>query len=163
MIFLALLTLSLIHIYLKAMEVFTEILPKMNSQFWATGSGMEVDMDERTHYPERVVFENPCRVINDEGLLHRKFFTKINSPFWESFGLNFNEIPVHPHILCFNLETHTNMWIHVDNLTDYQYDSSLREKLILPEEPRDLIDILTQDMDILMDDIVCLLYTSRCV
>ena len=140
--------------YLKAMEVFTEILPKMNSQFWATGSGMEVDMDERTHYPERVVFENPCRVINDEGLLHRKFFTKINSPFWESFGLNFNEIPVHPHILCFNLETHTNMWIHVDNLTDYQYDSSLREKLILPEEHRDLIDILTQDMDILMDDIV---------
>ena len=46
------------------------------------------------------------------------------------------------------------MWIHVDNLTDYQYDSSLREKLILPEEHRDLIDILTQDMDILMDDIV---------
>ena len=46
------------------------------------------------------------------------------------------------------------MWIHVDNLTEYQYDASLREKLILPEEHRDLIDILTQDMDVLMDDIV---------
>ena len=61
---------------------------------------------------------------------------------------------MHPQVLCFNLETHTNMWIHVDNLNEYQYDSSLREKLILPEEHRDLIDILTQDMDVLMDDIV---------
>lgn len=140
--------------YLQSLKMFSEILPKMNSQFWATGSGMEVDMDERTHHPERVVFDAPCRVINDEGLLHRKFFTRTNSPFWESFGLDFNEIPVHPQILCFNLETHTNMWIHVDNLKDYRYDASLREKLILPEEHRDLIDILTQDMDILMDDIV---------
>ncbi len=140
--------------YLKSMKTFADVLPKMNGQFWATGSGMEVDMDDRSHYPERVVLESPCRVINDEGLLHRKFFTRLDSPFWESFGFHFNEIPVHPHVLCFNLETHTNMWIHVDNLTDYHYDSSLREKLILPEEHRDLIDILTQDMDVLMDDIV---------
>ncbi len=140
--------------YLESMKTFADVLPKMNSQFWATGGGMEVDMEEKTHFPERVNFDVPCRVINDEGLLQRKFFTRTHSPFWESFGLHFNEIPVHPRILCFNLETHTNMWIHVDNLTAYQYDPSLRQKLILPEEHRDLIDILTQDMDILMDDIV---------
>jgi AAA+ superfamily predicted ATPase len=46
------------------------------------------------------------------------------------------------------------MWIHVDNMTEYQYDSSLKEKLVLPPHHRDLIDILTQDMDVLMDDIV---------
>lgn len=140
--------------YLESMETFTQIMPKMNSQFWATGSGMEVDLEERTHFPERVFFDVPSRVINDEGLIHRRFFTRTDSPFWQGQGLNYNEIPVHPQVLCFNLETHTNMWIHVDNLKEYQYDSSLREKLILPEEHRDLIDILTQDMDVLMDDIV---------
>ena len=140
--------------YLDSIETFTQIMPKMNSQFWATGSGMEVNLDERTHFPEQVLFDVPSRVINDEGLIHRRFFTRTDSPFWQSHGLNYNEIPVHPQILCFNLETHTNMWIHVDNLKAYEYDSSLREKLILPEEHRDLIDILTQDMDVLMDDIV---------
>lgn len=140
--------------YLESMETFVKVLPKMNSQFWATGSGMEVNLDERTHFPERVLFDVSCRVINDEGLIHRRFFTRTDSPFWQSVGLNYTEIPVHPQILCFNLETHTNMWIHVDNLVEYQYDSSLREKLILPKEHRDLIDILTQDMDVLMEDIV---------
>jgi SpoVK/Ycf46/Vps4 family AAA+-type ATPase len=57
-------------------------------------------------------------------------------------------------ILCFNLETHSSMWVHVDNLTEYTYDPGLREKLILPPHHRDLIDILTQDMDVLMEDII---------
>jgi AAA+ superfamily predicted ATPase len=46
------------------------------------------------------------------------------------------------------------MWVHVNNLTEYAYNPSLRDKLILPPEHRDLVDILTQDMDILMEDIV---------
>ncbi|MBR7068947.1 MAG: ATP-binding protein [Oxalobacter sp.] len=140
--------------YLLSMQKFADILPARNEQFWAQGVGLEVDMEQRTPYPDRVTLEAPCRVINDEGLIQRKFFTKGTYPWWEKLGKMQNEIPIHPVILCFNLDTHTHMWVHVKNLTAYEYDASLRDKLILPEEHRDLIDILTLDMDILMDDIV---------
>ena len=62
--------------YLKSMETFGQIMPQMNKQFSATGSGMEVDLEERTHFPERVLFDVPSRVINDEGLIHRRFFSQ---------------------------------------------------------------------------------------
>ncbi len=140
--------------YLLSMQKFADILPAKNAQFWAQGVGLEVNMEERTPYPDRVPLDAPCRVINDEGLIQRRFFTKGIYPWWEKMGKPQNDIPIHPVILCFNLDTHTHMWMHVKNLTPYEYDSSLRDKLILPEEHRDLIDILTLDMDILMDDIV---------
>ncbi len=140
--------------YLLSMQKFADILPAKNEQFWAQGVGLEVNMEERNLYPDRVPLDAPCRVINDEGLIQRRFFTKGTYPWWEKLGKVQNDIPIHPIILCFNLDTHTHMWMHVKNLTPYEYDSSLRDKLILPEEHRDLIDILTLDMDILMDDIV---------
>ncbi len=140
--------------YLLAMQRFADILPKRNAQFWAHGTGLEVDMEQRTPYPERIPLDAPCRVINDEGLIQRKFFTKGVYPWWEKMGKAQSDIPIHPMILCFNLDTHTHMWLHVKNLTEYEYDRSMKDKLILPEEHSDLIDILTLDMDILMDDIV---------
>jgi AAA+ superfamily predicted ATPase len=39
-------------------------------------------------------------------------------------------------------------------MTPYQYQPELKHKLILPQEQTDLIDILTAEMDVLMDDIV---------
>jgi SpoVK/Ycf46/Vps4 family AAA+-type ATPase len=39
-------------------------------------------------------------------------------------------------------------------MTPYAYRPDLKQKLILPEEQTDLIDILTAEMDVLMDDIV---------
>ena len=44
--------------------------------------------------------------------------------------------------------------MHVQNLTSYEYKPELREKLILPTQHRELIDILTADMNVLMEDIV---------
>ena len=44
--------------------------------------------------------------------------------------------------------------MHVQNLTSYEYKPELREKLILPVQHRELIDILTADMNVLMEDIV---------
>ena len=66
----------------------------------------------------------------------------------------FTQMPVHAYILMFHLELHHYLWVHVDNMTLYQYQPALKEKLILPEEQTDLIDILTAEMDVLMDDIV---------
>jgi hypothetical protein len=66
----------------------------------------------------------------------------------------FTQLPVHPYILMFHLELHHYLWVHVDDMTPYAYRPDLKQKLILPEEQTDLIDILTAEMDLLMDDIV---------
>ena len=66
----------------------------------------------------------------------------------------FTELPVHGYILMFHLELHHHVWAHVDDMEPYQYQPELKQKLILPPEQTDLIDILTAEMDMLMDDIV---------
>ena len=66
----------------------------------------------------------------------------------------FTQMPVHAFILMFHLDLHHYLWVHVDDMTPYEYQPQLKQKLILPEEQTDLIDILTAEMDVLMDDIV---------
>lgn len=66
----------------------------------------------------------------------------------------FCELPVHGYILMFHLELHHHLWVHVDDIQPYIYQPELKQKLILPPEQTDLIDILTAEMDVLMDDIV---------
>lgn len=66
----------------------------------------------------------------------------------------FTRLPVHPYIFMFHLELHHYLWVHVDDLVPYEYQPDLKHKLILPEDQLDLIDILTAEMDVLMDDIV---------
>jgi hypothetical protein len=66
----------------------------------------------------------------------------------------FTELPVHCYLLMFHLELHHHLWVHVNDLAPYKYQPELKEKLILREEQIDLIDILTAEMDVLMDDII---------
>ena len=66
----------------------------------------------------------------------------------------FKRLPVHPLILMFHLDLHHHVWVHVNDLQPYVYQPQLKHKLVLPPEQTDLIDILTAEMDVLMDDIV---------
>ncbi len=66
----------------------------------------------------------------------------------------FTSLPVHFYILMFHLDLHHYLWVHVGDIHPYEYKPALKQKLILPEEQTDLIDILTAEMDLLMDDIV---------
>ena len=66
----------------------------------------------------------------------------------------FTELPVHGYVLMFHLDLHHHLWVHVDNMRPYRYQPDLKDKLVLPPEQTDLIDILTAEMDVLMDDIV---------
>ena len=61
---------------------------------------------------------------------------------------------MHPYILMFHLDLHHHLWVHVDECEPYRYQPQLKQKLVLPPEQTDLIDILTAEMDMLMDDIV---------
>ena len=66
----------------------------------------------------------------------------------------FKRLPVHPLVLMFHLDLHHHVWVHVSDLQPYVYQPQLKHKLVLPPEQTDLIDILTAEMDVLMDDIV---------
>ncbi|RIX45673.1 MAG: AAA family ATPase [Rhodocyclales bacterium GT-UBC] len=66
----------------------------------------------------------------------------------------FTELPVHFYMLMFHLDLHHYVWVHVDDMQPYAYQPELKDKLVLPPEQTDLIDILTAEMDVLMDDIV---------
>jgi len=66
----------------------------------------------------------------------------------------FCRVPVHPYVLMYHLELHHYVWVHAGDLQLYEYKPELKSKLVLPEEQTDLIDILTAEMDVLMDDVV---------
>ena len=66
----------------------------------------------------------------------------------------FTDLPVQGYVLMFHLDLHQHLWVHVDDMQPYAYQPELKDKLILPPEQTDLIDILTAEMDVLMDDIV---------
>ncbi|CAL1239773.1 ATP-binding protein [Candidatus Methylocalor cossyra] len=120
-----------------------------------------------------------ARLVNDEGVLSQRALTldatgDILGPYLRKAAKSnrydaeeevqesrdaipkgmFTQLPVHPYILMFHLELHHYLWVHVDDLEPYRYQPDLKQKLILPEEHTDLIDILTAEMDVLMDDLV---------
>jgi hypothetical protein len=122
---------------------------------------------------------NPARLVNDESLLSTRALTleitgdivgsylrkaaKSNlyaeedevAAAQETIGKElFRQVPVHPFILMFHLDLHHYVWVHVEDVEPYVYQPDLKQKLVLPEEQTDLIDILTAEMDVLMDDIV---------
>ena len=124
---------------------------------------------------------SPASLVNDESILDNRELTlqhggqllkpllkKIerNSPFLDSTDKailalaeqypegHFTEVPVHGYLLMFHLELHHHLWVHIDNLTPYQYHPELKDKLVLPLEHIELIDILTSDMEVFLEDII---------
>lgn len=122
-----------------------------------------------------------CRLVNDENILQERALTleatgDIMAKYLRKAGKSmrydskteaavtatqaeipagaFTELPVHGYILLFHLELHHHVWVHVEDMQPYVYQPELKQKLILPPEQTDLIDILTAEMDMLMDDIV---------
>ena len=136
--------------YEEYIKAFMEFQPQFNKQFRITGMGYE-----DYWYDDRVTCIN-ARAVNDEELISRKFTPNANPKWWRDQGIEekFDSIPFHCYVYMFNLEIHKNMWVHISNMEPYVYDTSLRDKLILPQTHRDLIDILVEDMDILMEDII---------
>lgn len=63
-------------------------------------------------------------------------------------------IPEHPVVRVYNLGTHEMIWMHSDNMVPYEYDKSLRDKLVLPKSHRDLLDVLTTDLDAFVGDFI---------
>jgi SpoVK/Ycf46/Vps4 family AAA+-type ATPase len=79
-----------------------------------------------------------------------------DADFWRDAGIpaGFEKIPLHCYVYLFHLEWHQNIWVHVQHMTEYRYQPELRDKLVLPPHHRDLIDILTSNMNVFVQDFV---------
>jgi hypothetical protein len=66
----------------------------------------------------------------------------------------FTQLPLQAYLFMFHLELHQHLWVHADDLQPYAYSPQIKHKLVLPREQTDLIDILTAEMDVMLDDVV---------
>jgi len=63
-------------------------------------------------------------------------------------------LPVHPYVKLFNLDKHYFMIAYISQLKPYAWDTSLADKLILPEEHKTAVQILMDTANEDMDDII---------
>lgn len=140
---------NLMKDYKELEEKFLNERVKYNKQFTTTG---EV-IFKKSYDIQRN--NNPHKVVNEEEVSKREYTFKISTERWsENDEKEVYDIPCHPYLEVYSLTTHEKLYVHVNNLKEYVYDDNLREKLILPPTHKDLLDILTNDLDILSGDII---------
>jgi hypothetical protein len=144
--------------YDESIRDYRAYQPKYGEQFLSSGFGL--DAGRSNWRSDRMKFAPagvPSKLVNDDDQKVRSYANYSDSSFWghtDSKEALFGEMPFHPYLLMFDLQEHKQFWVHASVMSPYIYDPSLRDKLVLPQEHRDLIDILTDDMDVVMDDIV---------
>ncbi len=129
-------------------ERFGKLQPQHGAQFtvsgsvWTAGEGPRAAL-ECHRLPEAAA----VRCVNDEELLRRRFDLAADPHHWRESGVaqGFDRIPQHCYLHLFHLDWHRNIWVHAQHVQEYRYQPGLRERLVLPQAHRDLIDILTAD------------------
>lgn len=64
------------------------------------------------------------------------------------------EVPTHPYLAIFHLSKHLRLRCHVSGLTRYEYDTSIADKLVVPDDLRSLVKMLIEHKDGGYSDIV---------
>lgn len=148
--------------YTHELDLFQQFRPQEGGQFLCTGSAVHAE-DNRwwERADDRYTLVHPTKMVNDESILSRKITHQCYNGPWHEVGIQdspkdtrFARIPVQPFILFYDLTRHKHVWIHILNCKPYVYDKTLREKLVLPKTHRDLVDVLTTDMDVFAEDII---------
>jgi hypothetical protein len=134
---------------------FLEFQPRFGAQFVVSKAAFTVDAKGAAELT-RIVDGVSAKCVNDEETLERRFQTTADADFWRgaNVGDGFDKVPLHCYVCLYHLEWHRNIWVHVQNMTEYQYQPELRDKLVLPEHHRDLIDILTSKLNVFVQDFV---------
>ena len=157
--------------YTKENLRYQAICGLTGEQFLAIGEGFDrndywssstVSM-ERDQMPTRCVMDDESE--EGEGREGRER-EHITSRFWtedkkcrdddggEADENSVVDLPLQPYVKIFDLSKHCFVIIHVANLTEYVYDSALIDKLVLPEERKELVSMLVEGADLALDDIV---------
>ncbi|MDT7373071.1 ATP-binding protein [Citrobacter freundii] len=137
--------------YLEQLTRFKEVVDgQFGNQFKATGRAVRM---ESYSYSDRNLEIAGHKLIHDlPDSECDAYGAEVESPLFEDdqFGL-LPEIPVQRY---FDLSLQDFIWIHANNIEPYKYDKELPKKMVLPEDHRDLLDILTTDISAFTSDIV---------
>lgn len=79
---------------------------------------------------------------------------EIADQFAEMGEANRVDLPVHPYLNVFDLDKHQWVNIHLQNLSAYEWDKELINKLIIKDEDKELISILMDQTSSRVEDIV---------
>jgi ATPase family protein associated with various cellular activities (AAA) len=141
--------------YEQHAQRFLRYQRRFGKQFLVTKAAFSIDAKGAPELA-RIVDGITAKCVNDEERLERRFEMTCDPSFWRNAGIEagFDRIPLHCYVHLFHLEWHKNIWAHVQHMTEYRYQPELRDKLVLPGDHRDLIDILTSNMEVFVQDFV---------
>lgn len=171
-------TRQMVDEYLKREEQFLDWRKRMGQQFVGKGSFEEEQEDgrgwrdskERVMSGDKLVIDDPCNTIrqrqdtdlfdgividpddeeHDEEMINKA----LSKEEMQAAEVGYTRLPIDHFIWTFNLETHSNGWVHMQDIEPYKYRPEVKKNLILSPEHADLIDALTADREVLMEDIV---------
>ncbi|MYR06543.1 AAA family ATPase [Gordonia sp. SID5947] len=69
-------------------------------------------------------------------------------------GGEYGSVPVTTAVRVFDLGAQDFLDVNTGDLTEYAYDRHLQDKLVLPDDQRELLDILTTDISVFTGDII---------
>lgn len=158
---------GMIEDYRSSLAVYKAIQGGTGKQYLAYGMGRVSERFnrpwismERDGHPSKVVMDDLSEEA--EGSDSKRRNTVVSSAFWhqddapaqdeEDEGVI--EVPLHPYVNVFSLQTHQFASIHVSFLEEYSYDEKVVHKLILPDDRKQLIGMLVAGSSQLMEDIV---------
>lgn len=142
--------------YVRCHKLFIKHAPGVHKQFRAAGVVLPVSDDDWWTRHNKYSLPARSKVVNDESLLKRHIATKHSAWWWRQAGVkaNFDNLPTHPWVLCYDLNRHQNCFVHAADMEPYVYRPELRTKLVLPPAHRDMIDLLTTDLGVFAEDII---------
>ena len=126
---------------LKSKGYFFET-PALYKQYRAD----EKDYNEKALWQNLQVLSDGKKYINDN-VFHSKENYSMHRRVCSTFDSNaeLTEVPTEFIIYAYDLEKHTHTWLNTRSVELYKYNPNISEKLILPEEHKDLINILLSD------------------
>lgn len=131
--------------YEKELEHFKEVAPKFAEQFRFKGTPTATD----SWYSRNV--ERTSRVVHD---LAPKSRRDLNGQFESEITEEAHDLPVMMVLPVFDLQSHDFLTVRAMDLSLYEYDKTLADKLVLPESHRTLMDVLTTEIEEFTGDFI---------
>lgn len=142
--------------YERSLEKLREVVTEPYKQYKVQG---KISKDTDDYRKDEGYFSSsPVRCIFDEETLLRTIIDKVDLEEQradQAFHLSGERrLAQDLRVRIFDLSKHIFARVNCISLTPYQYDKSMAQKIVLPEHHKDLIDVLTKDLELIRSDIV---------
>jgi hypothetical protein len=150
---------DIVQQYHQTLKQWEDYMAQVNTQFLLTTSWLPSNEDWRYTSTSREYLTGVSnfKVINDISAFRSKGESSRKMKLPNLRGgdeVDVFEIPIHPYLYVFNLETHDHMWVPCTWVSPYQYDEVLINRLIIPQYHKDLVNLLVSNPDTLKADFV---------